>query len=128
VKFLLDRQVVLWYASKSRKLTPASRKLLNNPENELLFSAASPWEITIKRGLGRADFRVEPRALRRGLLENGYVELPVTIEHAVGIDALPSVHRDPFDRLILSQAITEGCTLLTADAVLARYPGPIRKI
>ena len=70
----------------------------------------------------------EPRLLRRGLIENGYVELLITSEHAVGISALPSVHKDPFDRLLLAQALSEGVTLVTGDAVLARYPGPVSKV
>jgi PIN domain nuclease of toxin-antitoxin system len=94
----------------------------------LLFSAVSLWEITMKSGLGREEFRVEPRVLRRGLLDNGYVELPITSEHAVHVDALPTLHKDPFDRLLLSQALVEGITLLTADAQLARYRGPVRKV
>lgn len=73
-------------------------------------------------------FRVEPRLLRRGLLDNGYTELPITSEHAVAIDSLPELHKDPFDRILLAQALTEGVTLVTADAQLARYPGPVRKV
>ena len=78
--------------------------------------------------LGRADFRVEPRVLRRGLLDNGYTELAVTSEHAVNVESLPPLHKDPFDRLLLSQALVEGITLLTADAQLARYRGAVRKV
>ena len=93
-----------------------------------MFSAASIWEITIKGSLGRDDFRVEPRVLVRGLLENGYTELPVTSEHAVNVDLLPSIHKDPFDRILIAQALVEGIPLLTADAQLARYGAPIRKV
>ena len=128
MKLLLDTQILLWAAGQPDRLSPAARKLLNNPRNELLFSAASLWEIAIKSSLGRKDFSVEPRLLRRGLLDNGYAELPVTSEHAVGIDALPPVHKDPFDRLLLAQALGEGVTLVTGDALLARYPGPVRKV
>ncbi len=128
MKLLLDTQVLLWAAGNSRRLTASARKLLNDPANDLVFSAASLWEITIKNSLGRKDFRVEPRVLRRGLLDNGYTELPVTSQHAVGVDGLPDIHRDPFDRLLLAQALSEGITLVTGDAVLATYPGPIRKI
>ena len=98
------------------------------PHHELLFSAASLWEIAIKSTLGREDFQVEPRLLRRGLLDNGYVEVPITSQHAVSIDLLPPLHRDPFDRLLLAQALAEGLTLVTADAQLARYPGPLRQV
>ena len=128
MKLLLDTQLLLWAAGMPDRLSVSARRLLNNPRNELLFSAASLWEITIKNSLGRADFRVEPRLLRRGLLDNGYAELPITGQHAVSVDTLPSLHRDPFDRLLVSQALCEGITLLTTDAQLARYPGPVRKV
>ena len=128
MKLLLDTQVLLWAAGNSRRLTPSARKLLNDPGNELCFSAASLWEITIKHSLGRSDFRVEPRVLRRGLLDNGYTELAITSQHAVSVEGLPDLHRDPFDRLLLAQALSEGITLVTGDALLATYPGPIRKI
>ena len=128
MKLLIDTQILLWAAGQPERLSAAARRQLNNPKNELLFSAASLWEITIKKSLGREDFHVEPRLLRRGLLDNGYMELPITSEHAVNIDTLPDLHKDPFDRILLAQALTEGVTLLTADAQLARYPGPVRKV
>lgn len=128
MKLLLDTQLLLWAAGQPKRLSAAARKLLNEPRNELIFSAASLWEIAIKSSLGREDFRVEPHVLRRGLLDNGYVELPVTSQHAVNIDGLPPLHKDPFDRLLLAQALSEGITLLTSDAQLAEYPGPVRKV
>ena len=128
MKLLLDTQILLWAAGQPERLSPAARRLLSSRGNELLFSAASLWEIAIKNSLGREDFRVEPRVLRRGLLDNGYVELPVTSQHAVSIDVLPSRHKDPFDRILLAQATCEGITLVTADAQLAGYPGPVRKV
>lgn len=128
MKLLLDTQLLLWAAGQPERLSANARKLLNNPQNELIFSAASLWEIAVKHTLGREDFRVEPRLLRRGLLDNGYTELPITSQQAVSIDSLPPLHKDPFDRLLLAQALTEGITLLTSDAQLARYPGPVRKV
>lgn len=128
MKWLLDTHLLLWAAGSPDRLSKRARALLEAPEYELLFSAASLWEITIKRGLGRADFQVDPRLLRRGLLDNGYSELPVTSEHAVAVDALPPLHKDPFDRLLIAQALVESITLLTADEAVAQYPGPIRKI
>jgi PIN domain nuclease of toxin-antitoxin system len=128
VKLLLDTQLLLWAAGEPKRLSAAARKLLNDPRHELSFSAASLWEIAIKSTLGREDFRVEPRLLRRGLLDNGYVELPITSQHAVSIDGLPPLHKDPFDRLILAQALCEGITLLTTDAQLAQYRGPVRRV
>ena len=128
MKLLLDTHLLLWAAGQPDRLSAAARKQLNDPGNELLFSAASVWEIAIKSSRGREDFRVEPRILRRSLIDNGYKELPITSEHAVGIDALPGLHKDPFDRLLLTQALIEGVTLLTSDEKLARYPGPVHKV
>src|SRR5258706_13354598 len=123
---LLDTQILLWAVNQPDRLPAAARTLLTNPANDLLFSPASLWEIAIKNTLGRDDFRVEPRVLRRGLLENGYGELPITSEHAVNIASLPRLHKDPFDRLLLAQATSEGITLLTSDAQVARYGSPAR--
>jgi PIN domain nuclease of toxin-antitoxin system len=128
VKLLLDTQILLWAAGLPERLSATARELLGDPRNELLFSAASLWEVAIKHTLGRPDFRVEPRLLRRGLLDNGYTELPITGQHAVNIDGLPLLHKDPFDRVLLSQALCEGITLLTSDAVLSQYGGPVRKV
>jgi PIN domain nuclease of toxin-antitoxin system len=128
VKLLLDTHLLLWAAGNPDRLSAEARTLIGALENELLFSAASVWEIAIKRGLGREDFRVDIRLLRRGLLDNGYGELPVGSEHAVAIDGLPPIHKDPFDRLLVAQATVEGITLLTSDAVVAQYPGPVRKV
>lgn len=126
MKLLLDTHVLLWAAGSPAQLPPAARALLEDLNNELVFSAASLWEIAIKRGLGRADFQVDARVLRRGLLDNGYLELSITSEHAVFIDSLPAIHKDPFDRILIAQATVEGITLLTADVLIAQYPGPIR--
>lgn len=95
-------------------------------ENELLFSVISIWEVAIKCGLNRPDFQVDARKLRRGLIDNGYIELPILGEHAVAIDGLPSVHKDPFDRLLIAQAMVEGITLITNDESMAMYPGVVR--
>jgi PIN domain nuclease of toxin-antitoxin system len=128
MKLLLDTHLLLWAAGSPERLPLDARPLLEAPENQLLFSAASLWEIAIKRGLGRADFQVDPRVLRRGLLDNGYVELPITSEHTVSIESLPPIHKDPFDRILVAQAMVEGIILLTADALIAQYPGPIQKL
>jgi PIN domain nuclease of toxin-antitoxin system len=128
MKLLLDTHLLLWAAGSPDQLPAAARQLLEDPLNELLFSAASLWEIAIKRGLGRADFQVDARVLRRGLLDNGYQELAITSAHAVSIDSLPPIHKDPFDRILVAQATVEGITLLTADALVAQYPGPVRQV
>lgn len=126
MKLLLDTHLLLWAAGSPEQLSDEARQLLEDPLNELLFSAASLWEIAIKRGLGRADFLVDARVLRRGLLDNGYQELAISSEHAVFIDSLPLIHKDPFDRVLVAQATVEGVVLLTADELVAKYPGPIR--
>jgi PIN domain nuclease of toxin-antitoxin system len=124
---LLDTHLLLWAAGAPERLSPATRALLVASDRQLMFSAASLWEIAIKNGLGRGGFRVEPGVLRRGLEERGYEEVPVTSRHALVLDRLPPIHRDPFDRMLIAQAVVEGVTLLTADAVVASYPGPIRR-
>ena len=97
------------------------RDLLLDSRNQPVFSSASLWEITIKRGLERPDFNVDPRRLWRMLLANGYRELPVTSEHAMAIHDLPLLHKDPFDRILVAQARTEAMLLLTSDTLVASY-------
>ena len=128
MKLLLDTQLLLWAAGLPERLPVQARLLMERPETEPIVSAASLWEIAIKSGLGRTDFSVDPRLLRRGLLENGYAELDVTGAHATAVDLLPPIHKDPFDRILVAQAQIEGLTLLTTDEVVARYPGPIRAV
>lgn len=128
MKYLLDTHVMLWSADNSKRLSSKTMKLLQDDENELFFSVVSFWEISIKRALGRKDFYAEPRQLRHGMLGNGYHELQVTSEHAFTVETLPLLHRDPFDRMLIAQAIVEGAVLLTIDAIILRYPGPIQKV
>lgn len=128
MKLLLDTHLLLWAAGDPSRLSSDARALIEDLGNDLVFSAASLWEVAIKRGLGRTDFQVDPRLLRRGLLDNGYGELPIASEHAVAVDALPRIHADPFDRILVAQSMVEGITLLTADPIVARYPGPVRHV
>lgn len=128
MKVLLDTHLLLWAALTPARMSPDAQAILDNEDTELFFSAASLWEVAIKQGLGRADFQVDARVLRRGLLDNGYSELPIGSEHAVAIDCLPPIHKDPFDRLLIAQATVEGITLLTSDQLVAQYPGPVRLI
>ena len=100
---------------------------MENVHNELMFSSASLWEVAIKSMLRSPDFRVDARVLRRGLLENGYGELAIAGDHAVAVLNLPPLHRDPFDRMLVAQATVAGVLLLTADALVAQYPGSIRR-
>ena len=122
-RLLLDTHVVLWAAMDSPRLPERARDLLSDPESQLWFSAASIWEIVIKSGLGRSDFTVDPVELRRSLLVNGYRELAVSGRHALAIAELPDMHRDPFDRLLIAQAVTEGYLFATVDAKLTGLPG-----
>jgi len=128
MKLLLDTHVLLWASEESDRLSTAARRLLDDPANEVLFSPVSIWEIAIKHGLRRDDFRVEPQILWRGLIDNGYGELELTSRHAMAIRMLPPIHKDPFDRILLAQAQAEGVTFVTADPILARYPGPVQKV
>lgn len=128
MKLLLDTHLLLWAAGEPDKLSERARTLIDDQNNILVFSAASLWEVTIKVGLGRADFQVDPYLLRRGLLENGYEELPITSQHALAVGQLPDVHRDPFDRILVAQAVVEGLLLLTHDPLVQAYPGPIEAV
>ena len=128
MKLLLDTHLLLWAAGQPDKLSVVSSTLINEPKNELFFSSASLWEIIIKHGLGRPDFQVDARLLRRGLLDNGYRELVVTSEHVLAIGDFPPIHKDPFDRILVAQSMVEGITLLTVDPLVAQYPGPVQKV
>ncbi len=126
--FTASTHLLLWAANDARQFSKNARALLADPENELIFSPASLWEIAINSTLGKTDLQVDPAMLRRGLLDNGYTELPTTSLHIIAVTALPTLHKDPFDRLLIAQATTEGILLLTSDPLVAACPGPIRKI
>lgn len=128
MSLLLDTPLLLWAAGQPERLSEQAQRMIAEPQNQLWFSAASLWEITIKHGLGRHDFRADPHVLRRGLLQNGDTELPITSQHVIATAHLPPIHKDPFDRVLVAQAESEGALLLTSDEVLARYPGPVRKV
>ena len=128
MNLLLDTHLLLWAASTPARLSVKARNLLLDSGNQLIFSAASLWEITIKNGLERSDFNVDARRLWRMLLVNGYRELPVTSEHTVAVNDLPPLHKDPFDRILIAQARVEGLLLLTADKSVARYGDGVRKV
>jgi PIN domain nuclease of toxin-antitoxin system len=128
VRLLPDTHILLWTIAESRRLSAAARALIGEPDNELTFSSVSLWEVAIKAGRGRDDFRIDVSSLRRSLFDNGYAELPMTGAHAAALAGLPAIHRDPFDRMLVAQAIVEGLTLLTSDPMVAKYPGPIRLV
>jgi PIN domain nuclease of toxin-antitoxin system len=128
MRLLLDTQLLLWAAGDPARLSTETRQLLEDPDNQLLFSPVSLWEIALKQTLGRRDLRVDLRMLRRGMLDNGYLELPITGAHAIAVDALEPLHSDPFDRMLVAQAKSEGAALLTADPLVAQYHGPVRMV
>lgn len=128
MRFLLDTHLLLWAAGPSPRLSAQTRRLINDPENELMVSTASLWEIAIKSGLKRPNFQIDAVLFRRNLLNNSYQELAVTGEHAVAVANLPPLHRDPFDRLLVAQSIVDGITLLTSDPRVAQYPAPVRRV
>ena len=121
MKLLLDTHILLWSAGQPDKLSDEARSLLLDTSNVLFFSAASIWEIVIKRGLGRDDFKVDPLRLLKQLIINGYEEVAVSSDHALAVEVLPPLHKDPFDRILIAQARTEGMLLLTADCQISLY-------
>ena len=128
MRFLLDTHLLLWGVSEPHRLSQRARKLLEDNSNKFVFSAVNMWEIAVKRALGRPDFLTEAGILRRQLLTDGFFELAMTSEHAIFAASLPQLHKDPFDRLLVSQASVEGIMLLTSDRIVAGYPGPIQRV
>ena len=128
MNLLLDTHLLLRAAEGRERLPPRAAALMGDPDNDLNFSAASIWEVAIKQGLGRPDFNVDPSLLRRSLLDNAYRELAVSGAHAASVTTLPAIHKDLFDRILVAQAQIEGLVLLTADRIVARYPGPIQLV
>lgn len=128
MKLLVDTHLLLWAASQPSRLPAAARALLGDAGNQPYFSAACLWEIVIKGALGRPDFVVDANRLRRGLVDNGYLELPIEGPHTLAVASLPELHRDPFDRIQIAQARVEGMLFLTSDATLAKYGDPVRVV
>ncbi len=128
MNLLLDTHILLWAAASPEQLSADALSLISDENNRLHFSAASIWEVVIKNSLQRPDLQVDPHLLRRGLVDNGYLELPITSLHTLNVAHLPSLHKDPFDRILVAQAEAEGFLLLTADEWVAQYAGPIRKV
>jgi PIN domain nuclease of toxin-antitoxin system len=121
MRLLLDTHLLLWALAEPDRLDAVTRAALEDTGNEVLFSAASLWEIAIKAGLGRADFAFEPQQILRAALDTGFVELPVHSAAAILVAKLPPYHRDPFDRLLIAQAMSEPVRFYTADPLLPPY-------
>lgn len=128
MRLLLDTHVLLWAVASSRRLSKEARSLIADPANDVFYSAAGVWEIAIKSALRRSDFRIDVDTFAAALPEAGLTELPIRAIHAVAVGKLPDVHRDPFDRMLVAQALTEPLVLVTNDPVLTKYPAPVRLI
>lgn len=126
--YLLDTHLVLWAAFEPRRLSRRVTQLLRRRDTQVAFSLATIWEVAIKTSLGRPGFEVDPSRLHAGLLAEGFSELPIRPQHLFRVAALPWVHRDPFDRLLVAQAIEEQLVLLTADATLRGYGHFVRPV
>jgi PIN domain nuclease of toxin-antitoxin system len=123
MKLIIDTHILLWAAAG--ELPSEARRFIEDMDNTLFFSPASIWEIVIKHGLGRNDFIVNPSLLYNGFLSAGYKEMTITGRHTLHVSSLPLLHKDPFDRFIIAQSISEGIPLLTSDDVVAQYSGSI---
>ena len=128
MNLLLDTHILLWAAYEPARLSADARAMLTDPNNTLHFSVASLWEVAIKSALGRPDCTVDAAELRLGLVANDYDELPIESAHVLRLPTLPPLHADPFDRILLAQAMAEGHVLLTADAKVLAYGGPVRAV
>ena len=126
MKFLLDTQLLIWTAAGSIPLK--AKQYIDNNTYILYFSTASIWEIVIKSSQNRKDFIIDPFILYDNLLIDGYIELPITGRHTLGVKNLPMHHKDPFDRIILAQSIVENITLLTSDKIMTKYPASVAYI
>jgi PIN domain nuclease of toxin-antitoxin system len=126
VRLLLDTHAFLWWVTDDDRLSERAGELIADGANDVYFSAASAWEIAIKAGLGRIRFSEDAWSLTPQQLErNAFQALPIHVAHAVAVIALPDLHRDPFDRLLVAQAMTEGLTIVSGDENVARYPVPV---
>jgi len=123
VKLLLDTHAFLWWICDDVRLSGRARSLLADGQNEVYFSAASAWELAIKAGAGRIMLPGDPeRFVAEQVAANAFQVLPVHIRHALKVFGLPPLHRDPFDRMLIAQAVVEEMPILSADPQLARYP------
>lgn len=128
MNLLLDTHVALWSITDSSRLPHNARELIESPRNSVWISAASVWEIAIKHGLGRGDMPVSGHDALGYFRESGYGLLPVEAEHAAEVERLPGLHQDPFDRILVAQAILEPMRLMSHDPIMARYTDTVIEI
>ena len=119
MRLLLDTHVLLWWLSDDRKLAKNARDIIANPDNDVLVSSASAWEISIKAALGRLEIELDN--LENAIVRNSFRPLPIGTQHALTAGRLPNLHRDPFDRMLVAQASVEELRLVSHDRVFERY-------
>ncbi len=122
IGYLLDTHTLLWWLGDDPTLTTQAREIISNPQNLIFVSPVNTWEIAIKRSLGKLE---APDNLEQVILECGFDSIPITIKHTLYIEKLNSYHEDPFDRLLIAQAIVEGLTIITRDSKIAQYQIPV---
>ena len=125
MRLLLDTQVALWGLTNDPRLTQKAQELIVNPNNDVFVSVASLWEISIKQQLARGDMPVSGSRATELFSAAGYQLLPIQVAHAIAVESLPSIHNDPFDRMLIVQALTEPMRLLTHERTVARYSDTI---
>lgn len=128
MRLILDTQIALWALTDSKRLGTAARKLILNPDNKIFVSSASVWEISIKHSLGRGDMPISGARAAELFAAAGYRELPVSWRHAAATEQLPPIHKDPFDRILIAQAMMEPMTLLTRDGILPGYGDMVQSV
>lgn len=128
MNLLLDTHVALWAITDSPRLNAKARDLIANPANTVWVSVASLWEITIKHSLGRGDMPISGAQAKDWFEQSGYQLLNIEAPHVLGVAELPPLHNDPFDRLLVAQALAEPLRLITHDAQVARYSDSIIEI
>ena len=127
-RLLIDTHLLIWALDEIQRLPGEMRQIIEDPHNEVMFSVVSIWEIAIKARLGRTDFAARPDEIAASALATGFVELPLRWQAAAAVAGLPPHHRDPFDRVIVAQAMTEPLHLYTADAKLGPYSPLVRVV
>ena len=121
MSYLLDTHTLLWWLEDNPTLTQISKRIISNPNNLIFVSPVNTWEITIKKALGKIE---APNNLEQVILECGFDHLPITIKHTIFVENLENPHEDPFDRLLIAQAITEELTIITRDSKITQYKVP----
>ena len=126
MRVLLDTATFLWWVTDSNRLSDRARDVIGNGANEVWLSAVSSWEIVIKAGLGRVTLPEDPdQFLPKQLAANAFQVLPIHLRHTLRVAMLPPIHRDPFDRLLIAQALTENLTILSSDTGFKGYPARV---